>query len=203
MVSNDNEFLIGGDELFENVRFVNHYNFMLKNYQPNTDRPIAFFLSCSKHKPFYKSPYRRVFFSMLRKKLAIRQLSQIYTISEPAIIVPEELEDTDITKYDFPPERLQQKGRTIFIHRLSKLLPKLLKAHLQSFYVLPKHHRGIFETAMKEIYQNPDNGITNENFAQKITYAPPVIYNLPKVRKIIRKKLTQRKIIERKWKDSE
>jgi predicted RNA-binding protein len=182
--------LTGGDELFQEPRFLDHYQFMLKEYEPRRERPIAFFMSCSKHKPFYTSPYRRIFKSMLKKKLAIRRESQIYTVSEPAIIVPEELDGTAVSYYDFPPEKLQQEGKKIFIRRLTAILPKLLKNHRYSFYVLPKHHRVIFETALQKVYQQHEgNGITRESFASRIIYVPPVIYNLPKVRTIIRETL--------------
>ncbi|MHA1639263.1 MAG: hypothetical protein ACTSUA_08560, partial [Candidatus Heimdallarchaeota archaeon] len=68
------ELLIGGDELFFTERFIAHYNFMLEDYVPNYDKPIAFFLSCSKHKPYNRSPYRRVLNAMLEKKIGIRDL---------------------------------------------------------------------------------------------------------------------------------
>jgi predicted RNA-binding protein len=147
IMDSSDEFLIGGDELFNNPRFINHYKYMLEDYIPPIDKPIALFLSCSKHKPYYKSPYRRVFNAMIEKKIGIKDLSQIYTISEPAILVPEELDDTSVTKYDFPPEKLQSKGKEIFIERLVEILPKILKSHKISFYILPKHHKVIFEDA--------------------------------------------------------
>ena len=184
------DFLIGGDELFQEPRFVKHYKFMIEDYIPNVEKPIAFFLSCSKHKPYNKSPYRRVFHAMLNKKLSIRDLSQIYTVSEPAIIVPEELDDTNITKYDFPPNEMKEEGRNIFIERLSILLPKLIQAHKYSFYILPKHHRGIFEQALKNIIQNKKQSKLTENMlSSKVKYAPPVTYNLPKVREIVERTL--------------
>lgn len=180
------EFLEGGDELFQAPRFVNHYNFMLNEYIPIKEKPIAFFLSCSKHKPYYKSPYRRVFYAMLDSKLKIRDISQIYTISEPAIVVPEEFDDTKITKYEFPPSKMKQEGKDIFIKRLSNILPKLIKAHEYLFYILPKHHRSIFEKAINEVIQNEKNkSVDTKDFLSRIIYAPPLTYNLPKTRVII------------------
>ncbi len=180
------DFLIGGDELFQEPRFVKHYEFMINDYIPNVEKPIAFFLSCSKHKPYNKSPYRRVFHAMLNKKLSIRDLSQIYTVSEPAIIVPEEFDDTNITKYDFPPDEMKEEGRSIFIERLAVVLPKLIHAHKYSFYVLPKHHRKIFEQALENIIQNKKQSKLSEKLlSSKVKYAPPVTYNLPKVREIV------------------
>ena len=180
------DFLIGGDELFHEPRFVKHYKFMIEDYIPNIEKPIAFFLSCSKHKPYNKSPYRRVFHAMLNKKLSIRDLSQIYTVSEPAIIVPEEFDDTNITKYDFPPNEMKDEGRSIFIERLSVVLPKLILAHKYSFYVLPKHHRKIFEQALENILQNRKQSKLSEKLlSSKVKYAPPLTYNLPKVREIV------------------
>ena len=180
------DFLTGGDELFQEPRFVKHYKFMIDDYIPNIEKPIAFFLSCSKHKPYNKSPYRRVFHAMLNKKLSIRDLSQIYTVSEPAIIVPEEFDDTNITKYDFPPDEMKEEGRNIFIERLSLILPKLIHAHKYSFYVLPKHHRKIFEQALENIQQNKKQSKLSEILlSSKVKYAPPVTYNLPKVREIV------------------
>ncbi|MEA2069793.1 MAG: DUF5591 domain-containing protein [Asgard group archaeon] len=189
-MSQDSDFLVGGDELFHNKRFVEHYQFMKKEYIPRISRPIAFFMSCSKHKPFYTSPYRRVFNSMLEKKLSIKTLTQIYTISEPAIVVPEELDGTPIVHYDFPPSNLGEEGRQIFVNRLSKILPKLLESHRYCFYVLPKHHRKIFENTLdkiENIYKKQNKDF--KKLEQKISYAPPVIYNLPKVREVIRRKI--------------
>ena len=182
----DDEFLIGGDELFEVPRFVNHYHFMLNEYTPHIEKPIAFFMSCSKHKPYNKSPYRRVFNAMIEKKLNLRDLSQVYTVSEPAIIIPEEFDETSITKYDFPPDQMKNEGRKIFVDRLTKLLPKLISAHKVCFYVLPKHHRAIFELAIENINLK---SIKN-NIKEKVIYAPPVTYNLPKARKVIEDTLT-------------
>ena len=180
------EFLIGGDELFQAPRFINHYNFMLNEYIPRIEKPIAFFLGCSKHKPYYKSPYRRVFYAMLDSKLKIRDISQIYTISEPAIVVPEEFDGTAVTKYEFPPSKMQKKGRDIFIRRLTNVLPKLIKAHKYSFYILPKHHRGIFEEALGKIFQNEESKQYNiTELLSRLKYAPPLTYNLPKARVII------------------
>lgn len=180
------EFLTGGDELFNEPRFVDHYSFMRDSYIPRIDKPIAFFLSCSKHKPYSKSPYRRVFYAMLEKKIGIKKISQIYTVSEPAIIVPEELEETNITHYDFPPQNLQDKGKEIFIQRLSEVLPKLIQAHKFSFYILPKHHRTIFELALSKISNNNVLRTSDKiHIPSRVKYAPPLTYNLPKARKII------------------
>ena len=186
MANKDDEFLIGGDELFNNPRYVKHYHYMKNDYFPNIEKPISFFLSCSKHKPYYKSPYRRVFYSMLSKNLQIKDISQIYTISEPAIVVPEELDGTNITHYDFPPEKLTIKGQRIFIERLSNILPKLLIAHKHSFYILPKHHRTIFEKALEVIKQgNVLSDKQKEIILSRVKYAPPLTYNLPKAKEII------------------
>ncbi|GAJ00818.1 unnamed protein product [marine sediment metagenome] len=76
------DFLIGGDELFQEPRFVKHYKFMIDDYIPNVEKPIAFFLSCSKHKPYNKSPYRRV---SLLWRLSVRNAwfkADIITFSE-------------------------------------------------------------------------------------------------------------------------
>ncbi len=181
----ESEYLIGGDELFHHTRFTKHFEFMLENYKPN-NKPVAFFMSCSKHKPFYKSPYRRVFNAMIEKKLNIRKISQIYTVSEPAILIPEELDDTNITRYDFPPAAMQTEGRRIFIERLAAVLPKHLLAHEKIFYILPKHHRGIFEASLKIIAEDTTtNTIDKTLIASRIKYAPPLTYNLPKAKAII------------------
>lgn len=182
----ENTYLIGGDELFHHPRFVKHYEYMLSEYSPNSTKPIAFFMSCSKHKPFYKSPYRRVFNSMIKKNLNIREKSQIYTISEPAILVPEELDDTNITQYDFPPKNMLEEGKQIFIERLAKVLPKCLLAHEYIFYILPKHHRGIFEASLNKILENNINiKIDKTLIASRVKYAPPLTYNLPKAKAVI------------------
>ncbi len=184
-MEDENEYLIGGDELFHHPRFITHYEFMLKSYEPN-NKPVAFFMSCSKHKPFYKSPYRRVFNAMIDKKLNIREISTIYTISEPAILIPEEFDDTNITKYDFPPAAMQAEGKRIFIERLATVLPKHLLAHKKIFYILPKHHRGIFEAALKKISEDTtQKKIDKTLIASRIKYAPPLTYNLPKAKAII------------------
>ena len=194
-MNDDSEFLIGGDELFFVSRFENHFKFMLNDYIPNIEKPIAIFMSCSKHKPFYKSPYRRVFYSMLNKNLQIRDISQIYTVSEPAIVVPEELDDTNVSQYDFPPDQLKEKGREVFIERLTKILPKIIKAHKVSFYVLPRHHRGIFEKALEKILeQHSEDKILKEKIAVNVKYLPPLTYNIPKAKEGIKQYLENFKI---------
>ncbi|MBN1328263.1 MAG: DUF5591 domain-containing protein [Candidatus Heimdallarchaeota archaeon] len=175
------EYLVGGDELFHVPRFVNHFNYMLQDYNPPTKKPIAFFLSCSKYKPYYKSPYRRVLNAMIEKSLGIRNLSHYYTISEPAILVPEELDDTNVTKYDFPPENMKDEGKQIFIERLSQVLPRIIAAYEIVFYILPKHHREIFE---KALILSAESNLKSE-IVSKVVYAPPLTYNLPKTKEII------------------
>ena len=185
-MDSENAFLIGGDELFDHPRFIRHYEFIRKDYSPDISKPVAFFLSCSKHKPYYKSPYRRVFNSMISKNLNIREQVKIYTISEPAIVVPEELDDTAVTQYDFPPTNMQAKGKRIFIERLANVLPKFLLAHQHIFYILPKHHRGIFEASINKILENNiNNKIDKTLIASRVKYAPPLTYNLPKAKVII------------------
>ena len=189
-MDDDNAFLVGGDELFDHPRFKNHYEFMRTKYTPDSSKPVAIFLSCSKHKPYYKSPYRRVFNSMLKKNLNIWDKIKIYTISEPAILVPEELDDTEVTKYDFPPANLQTNGKEIFIERLATILPKYIHAHETIFYILPKHHRSIFEASLNKIIEDKvDAKIDKTLIAAKITYAPPLTYNIPKAKTIIARTL--------------
>jgi predicted RNA-binding protein len=195
MSQDEVDFLIGGDELFHHPRFEKHYSFMKEDYSPPNDKPIAFFMSCSKHKPFYKSPYRRVFYAML-KKLQIKDISQIYTVSEPAILVPEELDGSPVSMYDFPPEHLGKKGRELFVDRLATLLPKIFEEHKLSFYVLPKHHRAIFEDSLAFISAtNTDINTHDKITSNSIIYAPPVIYNIPKARAIIEKNIARLQII--------
>ncbi|NHJ85514.1 MAG: hypothetical protein FK734_08630, partial [Asgard group archaeon] len=176
------DYLIGGDELFHVPRFVDHFNYMLQEYAPPKGKPIVFFLSCSKYKPYYKSPYRRVLNAMIEKSIGIREISHYYTISEPAVLIPEELDDTNITRYDFPPENMKAEGKQIFIERLSQVLPKIISAYEIGFYILPKHHRGIFEKALALSFK--ENKFISE-IAPKIIYAPPLTYNLPKAKEII------------------
>lgn len=176
MADMSTKILTGGNILFFHKRFINHYNYLLDQYEPPRKLPFAFYLSCSKYKPYYKSPYHRIFRGSLKKRLGIESLYQKYTVSEPAIIVPRELEDSSVTQYDFPPEQLGDEGQRIFIERLANVLKRLTSKHQFHFYLLPKHHRRIFEEAI----QLADlNGTT-------FTYAPPGIFNLPKVRKLVR-----------------
>jgi predicted RNA-binding protein len=108
------------------------------------------------------------------KKYNLDGFVQQFIISEPLTICPRELETTfPAANYDFPPERLGNKGKREFVKRLRIFLHKRA-SNTYGYHVVfaPNHHKEIICEASKELI-NP-------------TYVPYNIYQLPKLLQVLK-----------------
>jgi len=143
--------LKGGDELFNHKSVKEFFEYLHQSWHPNRKKKIALYLGCSKHKPFSVSFMHKKICGMLRKhRLGV--IVQQYILSEPLTICPRELETHfPAAHYDFPPERLSEKGRRIFIERLRMFLLKTQRFHDYHIVFAPNHHKQIFKEASQEL----------------------------------------------------
>jgi len=164
--------LYGGDELFFNKHVLRFYNYVLNKWEPS-EKPVALYFGCSHHKPFSRSFIHMKTIRML-KKYNLDDFVQQFIISEPLAICPRELETTfPAANYDFPPERLGNKGKEEFVKRLRIFLHKRAsKTYKYHVVFAPNHHKGIFCEASKELL-NP-------------ACVPYNLYQLPKLLQVLK-----------------
>ena len=139
--------LEGGDELFYHESVKEFFELVHQGWSPIKQKNIALYLGCSHHKPFSESFIHRKVIGML-KKHKLGSAVQQYIISEPLTICPRELETHfPAAHYEFPPERLSELGRRIFVKRLRKFLLKAQRLHGHHVLFAPNHHKQIFKEA--------------------------------------------------------
>jgi len=163
--------LRGGDELFFDEHVCNFYKYVLDFWNPSSKK-IALYFGCSWHKPFSRSFIHLKVIKMLEKHNLDDSVQQ-FIVSEPLVICPRELETIfPAANYDFPPEKLGETGKIIFIERLREFLKKY--GDLYEFHVgfMPNHHKEIFEKA-------------SHGFLKPM-YVPYNIYQLPKLLKLLK-----------------
>jgi len=161
--------LRGGDELFFNKHVRDFYNYVLYFWRPPAKK-ISLYLGCSWHKPFSRSFIHLKVIRML-KKHNLDNLVQQFIISEPLAICPRELENLfPAANYDFPPEKLGERGKNVFINRLRTFLAKYRDTYIFHVGFLPNHH--------KEIFMQASEGIINPFFIPYNVYQLPNLLTL-------------------------
>lgn len=164
--------LRGSDELFFNEHVCNFYNYILNQWNPPLKK-IALYLGCSHHKPFSKSFIHLKIIKMLRRH-DLDILVQQFIISEPLTICPRELEKIfPAAHYDFPPRKLGDNGRKIFIERLRAFLKKYSSRYYFHVGFMPNHHKKIFIEASSELLN--------------VQYVPYNIYYLPRLLRLLKR----------------
>lgn len=146
-----NILLQGGDELFFHQDVVSFYNFIMTKWV--SYKEVALLMGCSHHKPYSNSFIHAKVIGMLKKHKLESKVQQ-YIVGEPMVVVPRELENEyPASHYDFPPERLTEKGRKVFTERLNKFFRKAIKMHSQFVVFAPNHHRKIILEACNGLFQ--------------------------------------------------
>ena len=159
--------LKGSDDLFFDKHVYNFYRYVLQEWNPSK-KYIALYMGCSNHKPFSQSFVHMKVIRMLEKH-GLDNFVQQFIVSEPLTICPRELEETfPAANYDFPPNRLGEKGKKEFISRLQTFLHKRAM-HMYRFHVgfMPNHH--------KEIFSQASEGLLEPQFV------PYNVYQLPRL----------------------
>lgn len=160
------KILKGGDELFFEKAVVEFFRKVIEDWNFNS-KSIALLLGCSHNKPYSKSFIHRKVIGLLRKYDLEREVQQ-YIVGEPLVIVPREWEKIyPAAHYDFPPERLGEVGRYVFIRRLRRFMEISSKHHEKFIVFAPNHHRKIILEASKNIVD--------------LVTVPYNVYNLPKL----------------------
>ncbi len=76
---------------------------------------------------------------------------QVYSVSEPMLLVPRELEECyPFNSYDYSPKLMSREEKEEFIGLLRKPLKKIANSHKVIVGVLPSHHHYIVNRASKE-----------------------------------------------------
>lgn len=173
--------LSGGDELFFNQDVIKFYEYVLNHWK--SQKPLALYLGCTFCKPFSKSFMHK----KVRRLLEFHNLMEItqqYIISEPLTICPRELEEKyPAANYDFPPEKLREKGRKVFVYRLRTFFRKSARYHDYHIGFLPNHHRGILKETAQDLFE--------------INFVPYNVYRLPELLdelRIIKAKLAEENV---------
>ena len=163
--------LVGGDNLLFHPDVVAFYDSVMNEWE--SKKKIALLLGCTKHKPYSRSFMHRKVIGMLKKHCLDSEVQQ-YIIGEPLIVVPREWETKyPAAHYDFPPEKMSENGRKIFVDRLNVFFKKAVKMH--DFFVVfaPNHHRKIILESI-------------DNLAHPIV-VPYNLYKLPALLEILKK----------------
>jgi predicted RNA-binding protein len=141
------EKLIKSDniDLFEHPIVKIWYNYFLNFWK--SSKPFALLLPCTSVKPYSLSATHKLAYSILRKH-NIENVIQVYSVSEPMLLVPKELEECyPFNSYEYPPKLMTEKEREKFILLLTIPLKKLEEMHTRIVAVLPKHHYNIVNKA--------------------------------------------------------
>ena len=102
---------------------------------------------------------------------------QEFIVGEPLTICPREWEEKyPAAHYDFPPSRLGEKGKCIFIRRLRKFFEKYGKEYKHFIVFAPNHHKRIIISA-------------SEGVLEDIIIVPYNLYTLPKLYQTLREVL--------------
>ncbi|MFP3261039.1 MAG: DUF5591 domain-containing protein [Sulfolobus sp.] len=119
------------------------HNYLFTKWR--SDKRVAFLLPCTQEKPYYKSPTHVIAYSVLKDANV-----QIYSVSEPMLLVPRVYEDCyPFSDYDYPPSKMTPKEKEEFIQLLSEALKVISKHHEVIIGVLPKHHFNVVSEASK------------------------------------------------------
>ena len=125
------------------------HEYFLNNWHSN--REIALLLPCTSVKPYNKSATHKLAYSLLRK-YKLEDKVQVYSVSEPMLLVPRELENCyPFNSYDYPPSLMTEEEKQEFIRLLSIALSHIHNIHKRIIAVLPKHHYKIVYEASKNI----------------------------------------------------
>ncbi|TRM80523.1 hypothetical protein DJ524_07315 [Sulfolobus sp. D5] len=113
----------------------------------NSDKKIAIILPCTSIKPYSRSATHRLAYALLRK-YDLEDVVQVYSVSEPMLLVPRELEECyPFNSYDYPPSLMSKEEKEEFVRLLVNPLMKISRLHEKIVGILPKHHYNVVKRA--------------------------------------------------------
>ncbi len=132
-------------DLFKHPVVTAWHEYFLREW--HSEKPIALLLPCTSVKPYSRSATHRLAYALLRK-YGLETKVQVYSVSEPMLLVPRELEECyPFNSYDYPPALMTESEKEEFAELLSVVLQKVAKLHIRVVAVLPKHHFRILTRA--------------------------------------------------------
>ncbi len=139
--------------LFDHPHVRLWHRFLIERFEPEP-KPLALILPCTGVKPYRLSPTHCIAAARLRN-LGIAEDVSVYIMSEPMILVPQELDIYyPFANYDYPPRELGTRERELFIELLSHVLTKL-RRHRFIVATLPRHHASILLDTMNRLGSDP------------------------------------------------
>ncbi|ACP34172.1 conserved hypothetical protein [Sulfolobus islandicus Y.G.57.14] len=133
------------DDLFRHPVVMRWHHYFLENW--NSDKEIGLLLPCTVVKPYSLSPTHKIAYATLNK-YNLEEKVQVYSVSEPMLLVPKELEECyPFNNYDYPPRLMSKEEKEEFIMLLTKPLIKVSMLHNRLIGILPRHHYEIVKRA--------------------------------------------------------
>ncbi len=131
------------DDLFNHPVVKKWHEYFMEFW--NSDKGLAIILPCTSIKPYSKSATHKLAYSII-KKLDLDV--QVYSVSEPMLLVPRELEECyPFNSYDYPPSKMTKEEKEEFVELLIDPLTKISKLHRRIVGILPKHHYNVVKRA--------------------------------------------------------
>ena len=131
-----------GVDPFKHPAVVEWHNYLFTEW--HSEKKVALLLPCTEKKPYHLSPTHKIAESIVKDQV------QIYSVSEPMLLVPREFEDCyPFNDYDYPPSKMTAEEKEEFIELLSKALNVVSKYHEVIVAVLPRHHFNVVSEASK------------------------------------------------------
>lgn len=126
-----------------------YHKFLLDVWEPKFS-DYSVLMPCTQIKPYRKSITHRMMISYINSLRRHNCLVELYSISEPMIIVPYEYEELyPLANYDFPPKLMEKWEKELMANLLSKALVKIVKrTKYEIIAVLPRHHKSILERSL-------------------------------------------------------
>lgn len=144
--------LVGGDELFSHPAVLNFYNEVIDEWD-NGRKPVALLLGCTLHKPYSKSFMHKKIIAILKKYDFDEKVQQLI-VGEPLVVCPREWENKyPAAHYEFPPDKLGEEGKRIFIIRLRDFFRKFNDRYHKFILFAPNHHKKIVIEACEELIE--------------------------------------------------
>jgi predicted RNA-binding protein len=136
---------VNGVDLFKHPVVKAWHEYFLTTWK--SDKAVAMFLPCTSVKPYSRSATHRLAYALL-KKYGLEEKVQVYSVSEPMLLVPKELEECyPFNSYDYPPAKMSEAEKEEFSELLVPFLRKVSSQHERLIAVLPRHHYKVVEKA--------------------------------------------------------